>query len=100
MDDTLTVDKLLAVMRSFPKVPPQVKIYATVHWPVEFSHMETRRFEAHSIIKWLARWLPITPYVECYYPVYKDKPAMFDQRTGHVYCSLRQERAMLQELNR
>lgn len=91
MDDSLTWEKLVATMKSLPKVPPPVIIYASAHWPTHVSRFQKRRFEAHPIIKWLARWFPITPYVETEYPIFEDDPAVIDQVSGRVYCSLRQE---------
>ena len=75
-----------------------IRIVDNPQHPVEFSHMETVRFEAHPFIKWLARWFPIEPYVEGKYPRYKDCDAIIIGRI--VYCSPRQTAQLRREFSR
>ncbi len=53
-------------------LPFGLKIIVNNYVQQVFSHNETVRFAAHPFIKWLAKFLPITPYVEAEYPRYKD----------------------------
>lgn len=73
-----------------------IQIFSDPNWPTEFSHMETVRFEAHPLIKWLARWLPIQPYVEVRYARYKDCDPLMSDRA--VYCSPRQADFLRREI--
>ncbi|MCP4900098.1 MAG: hypothetical protein GY906_24270 [bacterium] len=67
-----------------------VRIMPSPHHPTEFSHMETVRFAAHPLIRWLARWLPIEPYIEAEYARQKDCAAIFNGYNNTLYCSLAQ----------
>ncbi len=61
--------------------------------------MRTRQFKAHPMICWLARWLPITPYIEGTYPEFKDAaPFMLNNKTILV-CSYRQLDALKREMD-
>jgi len=74
------------------------RIMATPHWPQVEDGTRTVRFECHPIIRWLARWLPIRPYVEATYINYKDSDMLLDRARGVVYCSLAQENVLRREI--
>ena len=57
------------------------------YWPRVEDGVETLRFEAHPFIKWLARRLPVTPYVEMEVTKYRDADPIFDTRSSAIYCS-------------
>ncbi len=75
-----------------------IQIFASPHHPTEFSHWaeERRKWKAHPIVCWLAKWFPVKPYVECSYkrPVTKDCDPLFHEAKGIIYCSLAQEAAI------
>lgn len=75
----------------------QVQIHEP--WPQEPTGRKVaRRFQAHPFIQWLAKWLPIAPYVEGRYPEYRDiAPMMFKGKTVLV-CSRRQLEALKREM--
>ncbi len=67
-----------------------IRILPSHYWPQVEDGIETFRFEAHPIIKWLAKWFPITPYVEMERMKYKDSDPIFDESTGSLLCSYAQ----------
>lgn len=96
---TVTLADLEAAFKKLPApLPPPLRVMSSAHWPQEFSHMETMRFPVHPIIKWLARWLPITPHVEASFARYRDCPAMHDTERNVVYCSRAQEQIIRRHL--
>jgi hypothetical protein len=64
-----------------------MSIHPSHHWPTIEDGTEMRRFPAHPIIRWLARWLPVTPYVEMEVTKWRDADPMYDKRSGALYCS-------------
>lgn len=64
-----------------------LKIVTSPNWPRKRVEDQTVRFPAHSFVIWLARWFPITPYVEATFPRYRDADPLIDERHGIVYCS-------------
>ncbi|MCK5444983.1 MAG: hypothetical protein KAI73_05120 [Rhodospirillaceae bacterium] len=76
-----------------------VKVQVFEPWPqVATGKMRTRQFPVHPVIKWLARWLPITPYIEAKYPEFVDgEPFMLNNKTVLV-CSRRQLDALKREM--
>ena len=71
-----------------------------MHWPQVEDGTRTERFDVHPIIKWLAHWFPIKPYVEATYVNYRDADMLLDTQRGVVYCSLAQENAIHRELGK
>lgn len=57
-----------------------------------YAGQETMKFQAHPLIKWLARWLPIKPYVEASYPRYRDPDPVMMGNT--VICTAAQAREL------
>ncbi len=96
---TLTLDGLMRdIRRVMDEVGPPVFCHAQVrpshYWPRVEDGTETLRFDAHPFIKWLARWLPITPYIEMEVTKYRDADPMHDTRNGILYCSHAQADAL------
>ena len=58
------------------------------HWPQEKSHVETIRVPAHPIVQWLAKFLPIDPWVEMKIQHYRDCSPFIWQ--GTLFLSVRQ----------
>ncbi len=75
------------------------RIYPNAHHPTEFSHMERQRWRAHPLICWLARYLPINPWVEAEFPRYRDCDPWVEQARGAIYCSLAQAANLRKELS-
>ncbi len=69
-------------------------IYPYDPWPQVEDGVEVVRYYAHPIIFWLAKWLPIDPYVDAEYIKYKDADALVDKIGGVMYCSHRQLNAL------
>ena len=84
---TLTIDAIYRAMDALGPPVPRVQVCPSHYWPRVKDGTETLRFEAHPIIKWLARWLPITPYVEMEITKYRDADPMQVKATGVIYCS-------------
>lgn len=95
-DEPLTLDKLCEAVESFiARVsPPPLRIMPSHHWPKEVDHVDTVRFPAHPFVRWLARWLPITPYVEARYERYRDCDPLHDRERNILYCSHAQADAL------
>lgn len=103
MSDTLTPEKLdqmiLKAKAMKQRQQPSIRhVVASSYWPKEFSHMERQRWAAHPIILWLAKWLPIDPYVVSEHPRYNEREPMLNTETGVLYCSQAQEAALRREL--
>ena len=65
-----------------------LRISPQAHWPRVQDGARQVRFAAHPLICWLARWLPIKPYVEASYPRYRDRdPLIIGDR---LFCSFAQ----------
>ena len=98
MTSTLTYDGLMRdVVRISRELGPPVarlRVQPSHYWPRVEDGTETLRFEAHPFIKWLARWLPITPYIEMEVTKYRDADPMHDTRNGILYCSHAQADAL------
>ncbi len=84
---TLTLDDLHRAAALLGPPVPRLRVQPSHYWPKVEDGTETLRFEAHPIIKWLARWLPITPYVEMEVTKYRDADPMQVKATGVIYCS-------------
>lgn len=99
-NSVLTMDKLREAMKLIPQpVPPPIRVFASAYWPQVEAGAETVRFEAHPFIQWLARWLPITPYIEATYTQYRDADPLLDKARGVLYCSMAHERALREQLS-
>ena len=57
------------------------------NWPRELVGYDTKQIPAHPFICWLARWLPITPYVEVQVPCYREMDMLLHGAADVVYCS-------------
>lgn len=67
------------------------RVVADINWPRLPDGIETvRDYNVHPLVKWLARWLPIKPYVEALRPRFRDRDPMIDERHGIIYRSPRQ----------
>jgi len=75
-----------------------LRIYPPHNWPQVEDGVETVRYNAHPIIRWLSKRLPIRPYVDAEYIKYKDGDAIVDNIRGAVFCSHRQYDYLKQEL--
>lgn len=73
-------------------------IFGQPHWPTVRDGTYVRRFPAHPLVCWLARWLPIDPYVDVEYPRYRDADPLVDARAGIIYCSVAQAETLKREL--
>ena len=56
------------VSAAAPQAFGGLKIYPQANWPRVQDGTRQVRFPAHPLICWLARWLPIKPYIEATYP--------------------------------
>ncbi|MGR3179873.1 MAG: hypothetical protein ACUZ8E_17675 [Candidatus Anammoxibacter sp.] len=66
-----------------------IKIIPSKFWPQEKPEQYIVRYKAHKIICWLAKYLPIEPYVEAEYTRYVDNDPLIVG--GHtVHCSYAQ----------
>ena len=74
----------------------KTKIYPQVNWPRVQCGTYKVRFPAHSLIVWLSRWLPITPYIEGTYTKYRDADPIL--MSGKIFCSYAQYQYLRQKL--
>ena len=72
-----------------------IRIQPFAFWPTVPDGFETKRIPAHPIVKWLARWLPIDPWVEISVPKFKDADAVLDQANNVIHCSYAQEQELI-----
>lgn len=68
------------------------------YWPTVVDGTRPHRVPAHPVICWLARWLPIAPYVEIQVPNVRDADMILDNQIGVIFCSPAQANALRQEL--
>lgn len=80
------------------KIIGGIQVMVNPYHPTEFSHWGKERWEAHPIIKWLAKWLLITPYVERKLAIHKDSDPLYYKEKGVLFCSPAQEQALRREL--
>ena len=71
-----------------PRAFGGLKIYPQANWPKVQDGTRQVRFPAHPLICWLARWLPMKPYIEATYPRYRDQDPLI--MGDHVFCSFAQ----------
>jgi hypothetical protein len=98
---TLTYEALRAQAKEWARLAPPppctpfgIPLYIGPEpWPQEDDGFIVHRYEAHPLVKWLARYLPITPYVEVQRRKTKDSnPFMF---LGGMHVSRRQHAAIV-----
>lgn len=64
-----------------------MQIIQSHHWPRVPDGVYVRQLTAHPIIHWLARWLPIDPWIDVEVPRFKDADPLIDTRRGVIFCS-------------
>jgi hypothetical protein len=101
---TLTVEKMeemLKLVKSFEPRPAfpslfGMPIYVDPYFPQDVTET-VKRIPAHPIIQWLAKWLPIEPWVVITVKTYRDKPPyMFCDR---MFMSVRQHHGLISAIN-
>lgn len=75
-----------------------IRIIISHHWPQVEDGTRIVRYEVHPFIKWLARWLPIDPWVEAEHTKYRDGDPIIDKARGILYCSPAQAEQMRLQL--
>lgn len=94
-DNTLTLEKMRdaqSLLSQNVQRIPAMPVMRVKEWPQEFSHFETIRHKAHPLVCWLAKFLPIDPWVEQKIPRHKDRQPFVMQ--GRLFMSIRQADAL------
>jgi hypothetical protein len=71
--------------------PDGVRVVSSEHWP---KLRRPRRMPAHPLIRWLARWLPIEPFVTVTRIEYADP--ILHRASNTLYCHNEQREAMIE----
>jgi hypothetical protein len=66
------------------------RIIVIPQWEQVVDKTITHRIPAHWFVCWLAKWLPITPYVEIREVTYKDADPYMSDSLGCIWCSPKQ----------
>lgn len=72
-----------------------LRVIIVPDWPREVvDHEAARDYDIHPVVKWLARWFPIRPYVEYQRSIYRDADPQIHKGTSSIFCSPAQAEAL------
>lgn len=82
----------MTILKPIPGVFAGARVVVSRNWPQVADGHEIIRRPAHGLVRWFARFLPITPHVEWPRPKFKDAPLI--AAGGTIHCSARQYREL------